>query len=46
MREPDEFGSENCVNNLSLGHTHDDVLYGFWGSQEFKKLCGEYGIIW
>ena len=45
-REPDKSGLEHWVNNLIWGDTRDDVLYGFLGSQEFKKLCGEYGIIW
>ena len=45
-REPDKSGLEHWVNNLTWGDTRDDVLYGFLRSQEFKKLCGEYGIIW
>ena len=45
-RQPDELGLENWVDSLTWGDTRDDVLYGFLGSQEFKKLCGEYGIIW
>ena len=45
-REPDKSGLEYWVNNLTWGDTRDDVLYGFLGSNEFKKLCEEYGIIW
>ena len=45
-REPDKSGLEHWVNNLTWGDTRDDVLYGFLGSQEFKILCREYGIIW
>jgi hypothetical protein len=43
-REPDKAGMEYWVMNLTWGDTRDDVLYGFMGSQEFMKLCEEYGI--
>jgi hypothetical protein len=44
-REPDKAGLENWLNNMTWGDTRDDVLHGFLGSQEFKKLCEGYGII-
>jgi hypothetical protein len=43
-REPDKSGLEYWMNNLSWGDTRDEVLYGIMGSEEFWRLCREYGI--
>ena len=43
-REPDSKGFSDWTRVLSQGSSRSDVLEGFIWSQEFAKLCGQYGI--
>ena len=43
-REPDKSGKKTWMNALENGASYDYILHGFTGSQEFIKVCGEYGI--
>lgn len=44
-RTSDPEGKAGWVNILNNGCSINAVLSGFTGSQEFKNLCSEYGII-
>ena len=43
-REPDSSGQENWVGCLDAGMTKNYVLKGFVGSQEFMRLCRNFGV--
>jgi hypothetical protein len=43
-REPDNAGKQGWLDAMENGATRQDVLNGFLGSQEFIKLCEDYGI--
>lgn len=43
-READQGGLNNWTTLLSGGHTRGEVFNGFIGSDEFTKMCAEYGI--
>jgi len=43
-REPDSAGYSGWLNMLYDGTSRSAVLDGFTGSQEFRNLCGSYGI--
>ncbi len=43
-REPDQSGQDYWVNLLANGYSRRFVLAGFVASQEFKNLCGSFGI--
>ena len=44
-REPDQAGWDVWIAELNGGKDRGYVLNGFLGSQEFIKLCEDYGII-
>ncbi len=44
-RQPDAAGMAAWVNAMDIGMTHQAVLSGFVGSNEFKSLVAPYGII-
>jgi parallel beta-helix repeat protein len=44
-RNPDQGGWDLWLAELNSGIDRGDVLNGFLGSQEFIKLCRDYGII-
>jgi peptidoglycan/xylan/chitin deacetylase (PgdA/CDA1 family) len=43
-READSAGFNNWVNLLNKGYTRQYVLAGFVAANEFKNLCGSYGV--
>ena len=43
-REPDAGCLANWTRHLAQGKDRNYVLDGFIHSQEFEKLCGQYGI--
>ena len=43
-REPDEGGLQNWIEAEQKGSSRDNILEGFYGSAEFSRLCGQYGI--
>lgn len=43
-REYDEAGLANWLNYLAEGHTRDEALQGFSGSEEFRELMAAYGL--
>jgi hypothetical protein len=44
-RSPDQGGWDMWIEEIKNGRGRDYVLNGFLGSQEFIKLCEDYGII-
>ncbi len=44
-READEVGLSEWVELLNQGYPKDHILKGFVESDEFTKLCAEYGIV-
>lgn len=44
-REPDESGKADWMEALESGNSRHFVLCGFVNSEEFTKLCEQYGII-
>jgi hypothetical protein len=43
-RDPDQGGWDVWIAELNSGKDRGEVLNGFLGSQEFIKLCLDYGI--
>ena len=43
-REPDQAGWDVWITELNSGRDRGYILNGFLGSQEFIKLCEDYGI--
>jgi len=43
-RPSDEGGKADWINCLNSGMTVTGIINGFSGSQEFAKICAEYGI--
>lgn len=43
-RDPDPTGYANWMNQLNAGVSRRSVLSGFVNSDEFRNLCGAYGI--
>jgi len=43
-RASDEGGKANWLNCLNSGMTVTGIINGFSGSQEFAKICSDYGI--
>ncbi len=44
-READAGGKANWLDCLQKGVSYRYVINGFSGSEEFNRLCGEYGIV-
>lgn len=44
MREPDKDGLRYWLDILDAGGKREAVAGGFWGSQEFAKICEKYTI--
>lgn len=44
-RDPDAQGLANWVDALNRGVSRQDVFYGFAHSEEFTRICTEYGIV-
>lgn len=43
-RQPDRTGYNGWVGRLKDGGSRPNVLAGFLNSEEFRKLCGSYGV--
>lgn len=43
-RNPDHTGMNDWLNRIANGWSRQDVLNGFFGSEEFHDLCASYGI--
>ncbi|WP_434311563.1 DUF4214 domain-containing protein [Hominifimenecus sp. rT4P-3] len=43
-RQPDATGYNGWVGRLKDGGSRPNVLAGFLNSEEFRKLCGSYGV--
>ncbi len=43
-RTPDSEGYNNWVTKLDNGSSRNELLEGFINSDEFQRLCDEYGI--
>lgn len=43
-RNPDRIGMNDWLNRIANGWSRQDVLNGFFGSEEFRDLCASYGI--
>ena len=43
-RSADTAGKQNWVGRLNKGVSYRYIINGFAGSEEFRKLCGSYGI--
>ena len=44
-REPDSVGLTNWVTALNNGTSRQTVFYGFARSDEFSRICNDYGIV-
>lgn len=44
-REPDPSGLANWLNALNSGASRQQIFYGFAHSDEFTRICAEYGIV-
>ena len=43
-RPSDQGGKDNWMDKITNGGSKESVFNGFAGSQEFIKICGDYGI--
>lgn len=43
-RSADQIGKKDWMNRLANGVSRDYILSGFVGSQEFNRICSDYGI--
>ncbi len=43
-RNPDKAGFQDWSDKMIDGYTREQVVAGFTGAPEFKKLCADYGI--
>ena len=44
-REPDSDGYNAWVSQLDSGVSREEVFNGFAGSNEFRRICAQYGIV-